>query len=235
MRTVQFAKMIAKSFIKEGFSAFSNIKYHAQWKITMENGHTSITDRLPWITFPAISMLKKKLTNSSKVFEFGGGGSTLFFLDHAATVVTVEHNPEWYALLQGSLTASESARWTGKLILPETKEVPVIGDPGNPADYYSHDENFKGKTFKGYATAIDIYPDNHFDIVLVDGRVRPSCVIHSLKKIKPGGYLVLDNADRGYYFHNLDVSAAGFQLVLEGKGPVPFTDFNSQTNIWIKR
>lgn len=34
---------------------------------------------LPWINYPAIEFLQKNLETNHKIFEFGGGASTLFF------------------------------------------------------------------------------------------------------------------------------------------------------------
>ena len=50
-----------------------------------------------------------------------------------------------------------------------------------------------------YASVIDRFPDGYFGLVFVDGRSRPSCVKHSIPKIKSGGFLILDDADRNYY------------------------------------
>ena len=46
---------------------------------------------------------------------------------------------------------------------------------------------------------IDEYPDASFDLVLVDGRARLSCLSHTVRKIRTGGYLVLDDCERTNY------------------------------------
>jgi predicted O-methyltransferase YrrM len=38
-------------------------------------------------------------------------------------------------------------------------------------------------------------PDDHIDFVLVDGITRQTCVRSSMGKLKPGGLLILDNAN----------------------------------------
>ena len=43
------------------------------------------------------------------------------------------------------------------------------------------------------------FPDEYFDLILVDGRNRKGCIIQSLSKLKKGGILMLDNAERSYY------------------------------------
>lgn len=43
------------------------------------------------------------------------------------------------------------------------------------------------------------FPDAFFDLVLVDGRDRVRCVKASMPKVKPGGIIMLDNAERPEY------------------------------------
>lgn len=52
---------------------------------------------------------------------------------------------------------------------------------------------------KPYATVCDGFDDNSFDLVLVDGRDRVLCTEASIRLIKPGGILMLDNSERGGY------------------------------------
>jgi predicted O-methyltransferase YrrM len=106
-----------------------------------------------------------------RVCEYGGGGSTLWFLDHGLEVVTVEHDPAWASILQQ--TAS-SPSWT----------LLVRSLDDGAADYVG---------------AVDDYPDDHFDLVVVDGRERARCVDAALSKVRPGGMLVVDDVDRARY------------------------------------
>jgi predicted O-methyltransferase YrrM len=46
-----------------------------------------------------------------------------------------------------------------------------------------------------YANTDDI-EDNSLDLVIVDGRNRVNCLLNSISKLKMGGVLVLDNAER---------------------------------------
>ncbi len=47
-----------------------------------------------------------------------------------------------------------------------------------------------------YADAIAGFPPKSFDWILVDGMVRLTCFRNALDKLKPGGLLILDNANR---------------------------------------
>ncbi len=229
-----FLKLIAQQLLKGNASAIQNIRYYKRWKDSMLPGHNSVTDRLPWLTFPAIDVLSQCLTKKSKVFEYGGGGSTLFFLDKAGSVVTVEHDKEWFDLLKDRASESQNSDWEPKLILPEIKDTSAQLDFANPDDYYTSDENFVNNTFRSYVGFIDKFEDRYFDIILVDGRARPSCLKHAIPKLKKGGLLILDNAERTYYLAGHLINDNQFRLILNSMAPIPFMNFYSQTNIWVK-
>ena len=50
-----------------------------------------------------------------------------------------------------------------------------------------------------YVHAIDAEPDASFDVIAVDGRKRVPCLLQAIRKVKPGGLLVLDDAQRERY------------------------------------
>lgn len=54
----------------------------------------------PWLSDDAISYFQELLKPDMKVIEFGGGGSTLWLAPQVAEVVTVEHDEEWYDVIQ---------------------------------------------------------------------------------------------------------------------------------------
>lgn len=51
---------------------------------------------IPWVTYPFIDFIKDRIKKDHTVFEFGSGNSTLFYAKYADSVVSVEHNKEWY-------------------------------------------------------------------------------------------------------------------------------------------
>jgi len=54
----------------------------------------------PWLTYPAIRFLQKNLPADARIFEFGGGMSTLYFSRRYPEVYTVENNPDWFERIQ---------------------------------------------------------------------------------------------------------------------------------------
>ena len=149
----------------------------------------------PWLVFDAIEFLQSLDLKGKQVFEYGSGGSTLFWLHKGATCVSVEHDPRWYTTVQQRLPPGSPIDY--RLTLPIVRsDADLCNDPADPECYASNDAASHGYTFREYVSQIDLFPDEHFDVVLIDGRARPSCVKHSMPKIRTGGILVLDNSDR---------------------------------------
>src|SRR5688572_27506537 len=71
-----------------------------------EPSPSSLLQPLPWLPAAAVSFLDDKLAGLS-VFEWGSGGSTLWFAERARSVVSVEHDPVWFA--QGLAHLPENA------------------------------------------------------------------------------------------------------------------------------
>lgn len=51
---------------------------------------------IPWYTYPAIEYLNHLDFSEKKVFEFGSGNSSLWWIGKASSVVSVEDNEQWY-------------------------------------------------------------------------------------------------------------------------------------------
>jgi hypothetical protein len=162
----------------------------------------------PWLVFDAIDFLNSLTLEGNRVFEYGSGGSTLFWLNHGTKCVSVEHNPDWYKLMRHRLEGMDGIDY--RLELPEPAEDKEARDIANPNLYLSEDVRFRGYNFRNYVCQIDPFPDNFFDIVLIDGRARPSCILHSVTKVKVGGMLILDNSERDYYLSQTRGCLKGF-------------------------
>lgn len=61
-------------------------------------------------------------------------------------------------------------------------------------------QNVDYKFYKGtYFNFINELPDSFFDLVIVDGKDRIECIQNSVRVLKPGGILMLDDAQREQY------------------------------------
>lgn len=219
---------------KCSYNLLSVARFFFQWKDSIRKGESPIIKRRPWMTFQSIDFLGKNLIHGSNVFEYGGGGSTLYCLDRGANVVTVEHDIKWFWLLDKKIQEDNlSQNWKG--ILKEPTRYPELlqEDPSNPELYISDDKKFKGFWFRDYASSIDFYPDLFFDFVLVDGRSRPSCIKHSVAKVKIGGFLLLDNTERNYYLSmSTKKYLEHYRVVLDEFGPTLGVSEFTKTTIW---
>jgi hypothetical protein len=180
----------------------------------------------PWLSFPAIDFINQWAQNQKgiSVFEYGSGGSTLFWLSMNCQVVSIEHDPGWYAKLKEFVP--ESAQLDYRLIEPEPcSKIPV--------EYNSRHPQYQYFDFQRYVTQIDPYPDETFNLVLIDGRSRPYCIHHAAPKVRKGGLLILDNADTSYYLHDNRQSLNLFKE-LKFIGVTPTLRWFTQTNVYLK-
>jgi hypothetical protein len=214
---------------------WSMLGYFPRWKKALESNSSTMQDRLPWLSFPAIDLLKSTLKRSDTVFEFGGGGSTLFFVDRVAEVVTVEHDADWSKALEEHMKGEQGARWEGHHVPPANGAVVSGSDPSEPLHYASTDEASAGRNYEDYASRIDRYPDGYFDVVLIDGRARTSCLHHAVPKLRSGGTLVLDNAERAHYTSRNAKALAHLEVVLQGMAPCLHNRDFSETRIYRKK
>jgi hypothetical protein len=208
----------------------SIIRHYPDWREHLKTGRNSVDDRTPWMSFSAIEFIKKITRPDMRVFEYGSGGSTMFWLSRVQEVISVEHDPAWFLNMKNRL--SELPRQNVKYILAEP--VPDPEFPGkhfdNPGDFISGGPAYAGNNFENYARSIDSYPNEYFDIIIVDGRARPSCIQQSLPKLKRNGWLIIDNTERKYYTAPFDFNRKSWKISTFA-GPVPYMRDFSETTI----
>lgn len=181
--------------------------------------------RQPWWNYKAVSFVEQRLPAAARVFEFGGGASTLWLRDRGATVTTVEDSHEWLDGLRARIPDGDL-----RYIDPTPD---VTATPDGP--------------FDAYAAAIDGEPDDSFDLVIVDGQARRDCVLAAAPKVKPGGMLLLDDSQWSDTepparsdLHRLRAMYADLPQKLAGwrahhlRGIKPGTWLPVQTTIWVK-
>ncbi|MDM8553380.1 hypothetical protein QUF75_01435 [Desulfococcaceae bacterium HSG7] len=78
------------------FHLWPLIRFYPSWTRSLNGSKTPLKDVQPWIAFGAIRFLEKHLHEDMHVFEYGIGGSTLFFAKRVKAVVSIEHDKEWY-------------------------------------------------------------------------------------------------------------------------------------------
>jgi len=164
---------------------------------------------IPWLTDGAIEFLTKFFTEkpNATVLEFGAGGSTVWMSKLTKNLTTIEHQEKWYREVSDYIKGH-----------PEC----------NPVDIRRLD--------LPYRTVCHKFPDEHFDLILVDGRSRVECTHAALPKVKKDGYLMLDNAERADYIGAFQSLCLWEMTRSVQKGPdsVGFGYTNWQTCWWRK-
>jgi hypothetical protein len=204
-------------------------KYYLAWKHSLERGANPLSDGVPWITFEARDFLDAILTPNALVFEYGSGGSTLFYSARAQKVISVENDAEWSGRVRDTLT-NRGVRNCDFRFVPSSKTHNGDGDPMDPQSYASSAEEYSGHSFRQYVVTVDDFPDQFFDFVAIDGRARPSCIQHARAKVKIGGYLMLDNSERPSYQPSVQLLSRWERRQFYGPGP--YNAYFWETTFW---
>jgi Methyltransferase domain len=130
----------------------------------------------PWLTADAVGFLEDWLRPQHVGFEWGSGRSTVWFAARARHLTSVEDDPEWYREVAKRLQERGLAERVAYHHLP------------------AGDERLRGSP--PYVSAIAGH-DSTLDFCLVDGvtRLRADCALACLPKLRPGGLLIIDNAN----------------------------------------
>lgn len=206
-------------------------RFFSQWLRDYESGFTTVGRRMPWINYEAQIYLNALVKPGMKVFEWGSGGSTLFWADHCEQVISVEHDRQWYKILSEILASEGEKNVVYRNVLPEETEESL--------NYRIHIDfasgSINGYQWVNYVRQIAEFPDEYFDIILVDGRARNACIFNALPKLKKNGFLIVDNSERKYYTKE-------FKAIFDGRNweskvfvaPAPFQHAFTQTTFYRK-
>ena len=155
------------------------LRYPAAWW----RARGGIPPERPWIVPAAIGWLRRRIQSDWSVLELGAGRSTVWFARHAGMVISFEDNEYWADHVRGRLRELDLGN-------VELRVGPVEALP----------------------EAVAAMPDASFDLVLVDflespGVTRVDALKPAMKRVKPGGYLLLDDSDRPGYAPAFDLLA----------------------------
>jgi predicted O-methyltransferase YrrM len=229
-----------RSFVKQtrkhrhrcpnGLGLIGALRYFPAWRRALR-GALPVDDGVPWMTFPAIRFLERFLRLPMRVFEYGSGGSTLFFAQRAASVHSIEHNPDWCRRVAACLRRHDLNNAVLELREPTPAPEASETDPQEWGTYVSSAPEFNGYSFRHYVESLDRYADGYFDVILIDGRARPACIRHAMPKVRAGGYLILDNSDLPHYQRAMHAVDARFRRQ-DFPGPIPYLAPFIMTTFW---
>ncbi len=133
---------------------------------------------VPWFAQESIPYIESLLKPDFIGFEWGCGRSTIWFAKKISHLTSVEGRKSWFENVKKMLKEQNLEKKADLHLAEITSEY-----------------EFDKKEIERYASHIDSFGDKTLDIIIVDGHVRVLCLHHALSKIKPGGILILDNAD----------------------------------------
>lgn len=125
----------------------------------------------PWLTPEAISVLASWLRPTDVGIEWGSGRSTAWIGARVGRLLSLEHDMAWYERVRVGLPPNVELR-----LYPEISRSEPVCD---------------------YVRAADALENESLDFALVDGvtELRDACTRAIIAKLKPGGLLVVDNAN----------------------------------------
>ena len=194
------------------------------WRASLSDRSSDLLEAgVPWLTYPAIRFLRARVRSDWRVFEFGSGGSSVFLADRVAELVSVEHDEAWHAKIVAGGHRDGRDQWTLLLVPPESG--------ASPGAFASAKEGWAGLSFERYCRSIEASAGSGFDLVLVDGRARPDCLALAAARLRPGGYLVLDDSQRARYRAAVDRVDSSF-VRFDFPGARPSSFHAGRTTIW---
>jgi hypothetical protein len=144
---------------------------------------TPLEQGLPWISFGAIHFLDSFLKPNMRVFEYGSGGSTIYFSRRCESVISIEDSDQW--IDQVSKKLEEMASFNVRLCFHATDKAETTDN----VDFQ------KSK----YLKAID---DQNPDILFIDGsdewtlpnKRRSICFRYAEPIMKQGSIIIVDDS-----------------------------------------
>jgi SAM-dependent methyltransferase len=147
------------------------VRYPAAW-LRARKGRTP---ERPWLAPASIGWLRRRVRSDWSILELGAGRSTAWFARRAARVISLEDDEFWHS-------------WTG-----------VRLDEAGLAN-----ADLRLRPVEDFPREVASLPDDAFDLVVVDFLEAPTvtridCLQPAMNKVRPGGYLLLDDSDRPGY------------------------------------
>lgn len=217
-------------------STLRHMRYLGKWHRDMQSGDNTLNRAQPWMTYDAQQFLAEICKPDMRIFEWGSGGSTLFFASRCAQVVTIEHDAPWVGFVREKIRQCGIKNVDLRGVAGEKTDGSLPLNPENADDFASKDPKSAGLSFEKYVKTIDDFPPEYFDMVVVDGRARNSCIKRAIPHIRQGGFLAVDNADRKYYLAPFpQLNNPQMWEKTEFEGPVFFQHAFSKTSFFRKR
>jgi predicted O-methyltransferase YrrM len=159
-------------------------------------------------------LLENLLKPTDQGLEWGSGRSTIWLAKHVAHLTSVEHDSAWFERVREHLKDEQLKNVRSLLFVVEKENIKEV-------------ESANAKT--PYVDAVDNFPENSLDFVLIDGICRGACANRVIKKIRSGGILVLDNAN---WFIPYRSTSPDSRTIQDGPATSEWSDFLKKVQNW---
>jgi predicted O-methyltransferase YrrM len=170
-----------------------------------------LNNQVPFLVYDAIKFLDKIVKDGMRILELGGGNSTLWFLKRKVQLTTIEDSSQWGEFVSQYISNNPQLKLKGL----SDFEIKIM----------------QGREVIDY---LNQFPDEHFDLVLVDSSdqhiSRNECVKVCMTKVKKNGWLVLDNSDHPGRWWAVDMMEQYKRIRFTGYVPMALSV--SQTSFW---
>jgi predicted O-methyltransferase YrrM len=173
-------------FVKSRSDKFSLLLHLELWLKDRILNQNPMQAGFPWINYTTIQFMHHLISKNMRVVECGAGGSSIFFLTRGVRLTSIEHNEKWIKIVRNKVDRKIQNNWDYHLIKSDNGITNI-------------------PSAESYLLPLDHLSDSSIDLFLIDGRHRVESVKKAINKIKPGGFLILDNCDRPEYAKSFEL------------------------------
>jgi hypothetical protein len=162
---------------------------------------------IPWMPVDAVTILKDIIKQDFEIFEWGSGGSTLFFSQRAKNIISIEYDKQWFNDL---FLEIKNRNITNINLIYQFHDNKKCDEIRNPDKFTSFSRYYNKCVFESYVKTIDKF--GMFDLIIVDGRARISCFKRAIFKLKKNGFILIDDMEREHYSVIYDMIPKNWKL-----------------------
>jgi predicted O-methyltransferase YrrM len=129
----------------------------------------------PWLPRQTVRFLQSWLKKEHLVLETGSGRSTLWLAKRVSRIFSIEHNKDWFNQISSS-----------NLFAPAQNVQLNFANPNPGIEPFGSE----------YVRLVSGQEDETYDLLIVDGVLRDEVALKGLSKVRPGGLILIDNAER---------------------------------------
>jgi len=145
----------------------SSYLYRTGWMESYRKGYpvNKQGEPVPWMNYPFVEFIRKRLTKEMSVFEYGCGYSTMFYAKYVNHITSVESDREWYEKIKAEIPSNSTLIYQEKdedgkycrIINTTEKKYDIIIIDGKDRNNCAVQAlgNLKGK-------GIIVFDDSHF-------------------------------------------------------------------------